>query len=133
VGTLIDTSVFVAADRGHVDLTTLISDAGDEDTAMAAMTASELLEGVHAIRSAVGRARSTHTVEGWLQGIRVVSFDLDIARTHALLSAQLRATGTMIGAHDLIIAATAVRLHYRIATRDLRSFPKIRGLHVVRW
>jgi len=133
VGTLIDTSVFVAADRGHVDLTKLIADAIDESVAMSAITAAELLHGVHGIRSAVGRARSTHAVETWLQGMRVIPFDLDIARTHALLSADLRATGTMIGAHDLIIAATAVRLHSRVATRDLRSFPKIRGLHVVRW
>ena len=33
----------------------------------------------------------------------------------------------------ILIAATAVWLDYRIATRDLRSFPKIRGLDVVRW
>lgn len=129
MGTLIDTSLFVAA---KVDLTELISRT-DAEAAMAAITASEMLEGVHGVRSAVGRARSIHTVEEWLQAIRVVPFDLDIARSHAVLSAELRATGTMIGAHDLIIAATAVRLNYRIATRDLRSFPRIRGLHVVRW
>jgi predicted nucleic acid-binding protein len=38
-----------------------------------------------------------------------------------------------VGAHDLIIAATALSLGYAIATRDRRSFPKIRGLDVVYW
>jgi predicted nucleic acid-binding protein len=63
----------------------------------------------------------------------VVAFDLDVARVHALLSAELRAKGTAIGAHDLMIAATAVHLDAAIATRDLRSFSRIKGLDVRRW
>jgi len=52
---------------------------------------------------------------------------------HARLDAELSAAGTPVGDADLMIAATAVALDYRIATRDLRSFPKIKGLDVVRW
>ena len=59
--------------------------------------------------------------------------DLDAARAHATLSAELRARGTPVGAHDLLIAATAVPIDYQVATRDLRSFPRIRGLRVLRW
>jgi predicted nucleic acid-binding protein len=33
----------------------------------------------------------------------------------------------------LIIAATAVWLDYRVATRDLRSLPRIDGLEVIKW
>jgi predicted nucleic acid-binding protein len=62
-----------------------------------------------------------------------IPFDLRIARVHARLDAEFAAAGTPVGDADLMIAATAVWLDYRIATRDLRSFPKIRGLHVVRW
>jgi predicted nucleic acid-binding protein len=32
-----------------------------------------------------------------------------------------------------MIAATALAREYRIATRDVRSFPKIPGLDVIRW
>jgi len=133
VGTLIDTSVFIAAERGQLDLAHTLADVQEDAAAMASITASELLIGVHRVTSGVGRARASQTVESWIQTISVVPFDLDIARTHALLSAQLRAGGTTIGPHDLIIAATAIWLDYRIATRDLRSFPKIRGLDLVRW
>jgi predicted nucleic acid-binding protein len=38
-----------------------------------------------------------------------------------------------IGAHDLVIAATGVMPGYRIATRDHRRFPRIRGLDIVYW
>lgn len=38
-----------------------------------------------------------------------------------------------MGAHDLIIAATAVRFGYAVATRDRRSFGRIEGLDVEYW
>jgi predicted nucleic acid-binding protein len=50
-----------------------------------------------------------------------------------MLSAELAGRGAAVGAHDLILAATAVTLDYDIATRDLRSFPRIPGLSVRRW
>ena len=65
--------------------------------------------------------------------IAVVPFTLDIARLHAQLSADLAAKGAKVGAHDLMIAATAVWLDYRVATRDCAAFPGISGLDVVRW
>lgn len=63
----------------------------------------------------------------------VIAFDLRVARVHATLSADLGAKGTPVGAHDLIIAATAVSLGFSVATRERRSFPKIRGLDVQIW
>ena len=63
----------------------------------------------------------------------MIAFDLDVARIHAQLDAELAAAGTAVGDADLQIAATAVWLDYRVATRDLRSFPRITGLVVVRW
>jgi tRNA(fMet)-specific endonuclease VapC len=72
-------------------------------------------------------------IESLLARFAVVDFDLEIARLHARLDADLAAKGTAIGAHDLIIAATALSLDYRVATRDKRSFPNIAGLNVVYW
>ena len=133
MGTLIDTSVFIAAERGQLDVTRLAGEDEDEQLAMAAITASELLHGVHRVKTAVGRTRAERTVERTLSLFPVVPFDTDIARVHARLGAELAVAGKAVGAHDLIIAATAVWLDYRIATRDLRSFPRIRGLTVVKW
>jgi tRNA(fMet)-specific endonuclease VapC len=63
----------------------------------------------------------------------VIPFDLEVARVHARLDAELSAAGTPVGDAHLMMAATAVALDYRIATRDRRSFPKIEGLDLVRW
>jgi len=132
VGTLIDTSVLIAIERGELDLAT-IKEEEDEELAIAAITASELLHGVHRLRGAVARTRAERFVEHLLDVIPVIPFDLDVARIHARIDAELSAAGAAVGDADLMIAATAVWLDYRIATRDLRSFPKIKGLTVARW
>ncbi|MDA1184133.1 MAG: PIN domain-containing protein [Acidobacteria bacterium] len=133
MGTLIDTSVLIAIERGQLDPARLAAEDDDEAVAIAAITASELLHGVHRLRGAVARTRAERFVEHLLAELPVVAFDLDVARVHARLDAEASSTGTTIGDADLMIAATAVWLDYRVATRDLRSFLKIKGLDVARW
>jgi predicted nucleic acid-binding protein len=133
MGTLIDSSVLLAAERAHVDLDHLLGDHGDEQVAIAAITASELLHGVHRAATPAQRARREAFVETLLSLLPVVPFDLLVARTHARLWAQLATKGTVIGAHDLVIAATALSLDYAVATHDRRSFPKIPGVRIVEW
>jgi tRNA(fMet)-specific endonuclease VapC len=129
---LIDTSVLVEAERGRLRLDALLDAHEDEEVAISVVTASELLHGVHRVTGAARAARAEAFVEGLLRLLPVMAFDIDEARTHARLSAELQATGVSIGAHDLLIAATAIANDYRIITRDLRSFPKIPGLDVTR-
>ena len=133
MGTLVDTSVLIAAQRGELDLRKAIAADGGDAVAIATISASELLHGPHRMTNAVARARVERQVEHLLAQLTMVDFDLDIARLHARLGADLAAKGAVVGAHDLIIAATALSLDYRVATRDRRSFPKIRGLDVVYW
>ena len=133
MGTLIDTSVFVALERGQLDPVTLEGERDDEEIAMAAITASELLHGVHRLKTAASRARADRFVEALLALVPVIPFDLDVAREHARLDAELSAAGKAVGDADLQIAATAVAMDYRIATRDRRSFPRIAGVDLVEW
>ncbi len=132
-GTLIDSSVLIAVERRLIDPAALDGEDDDQPLAIAAITASELLHGVHRLKSAVARTRAERFVERILAAIPVIPFDLDIARVHARIDAELSAAGTRIGDGDLMIGATAVWLDYRVATRDLRSFSKIKGLPFVRW
>jgi len=129
---LIDASVLIDVERGRLSLEALALRNGEEDVAISVITASELLHGVHRVRGGARAAKAEAFVEGLLELLNVMPFDLPEARVHARLSAELQAHGTTIGAHDLLIAATAIANDYRVATRDLRSFPKIDGLEVVR-
>lgn len=55
------------------------------------------------------------------------------ARIHALLSAERAKRGEPVGAHDLLIGATALVLGFGVAIRDEKSFPRLSGLNVLRW
>jgi predicted nucleic acid-binding protein len=133
MGTLIDSSTLIAAERGELDLEKVLREEFNEDFAMSAITASELLHGIHRLKGGAKQARAERYFDDLITRLPVVPFDLSVARTHARLSAELSTKGAVVGAHDLIIAATAISIDFAVATRDLRSFPRIAGLAVKRW
>jgi tRNA(fMet)-specific endonuclease VapC len=133
MGVIVDSSVFVASERGAFDLRSKLNDRSGEAAGMSAITASELLHGVHRAAPNAVKARRDALVERLLATVAIVPFDEVVARVHARLWATLAATGVNLGAHDLIIGATAVSLGWAVATRDTRSFPKIPGLEVEVW
>lgn len=63
----------------------------------------------------------------------MVAFDRETAAVHATPAVDLGRQGLRMGAHDLFIAATAVRLGYAVETRDRRGFSRIEGLDVEYW
>lgn len=133
MGALIDSSVLIAAERGTLDLDEVMEEYGSVDFAIAAVTASELLHGVHRADNEDRRSRREAFVETLLSRLPVLPFDLIAARAHARLWAQLAARGGSIGAHDLLIAATAITRGLDVVTRDERSFSRIPGLSVLLW
>ena len=118
---------------GELDLEAALHKDLDEEVAMAAITAAELLHGIHRLKGGMKQAKAERFVERLLDRIPVIAFDLDAARVHARLGAELAAKGASVGAHDLMIASTAVAIDFAVATRDLRSFPRITGLTLKRW
>jgi tRNA(fMet)-specific endonuclease VapC len=132
VGKVIDSSVLIAAERRQLDLRAALADHRDETFAISAVTASELLHGVHRIKAAKCAATEAF-VEGLLQHLPVLPFDLVAARVHARLWAELLGKGRLVGERDLLIAATALAHGCAVVTRDERSFPRIPGLTVERW
>ena len=133
MGALIDSSVLIAAERGDLDLELQLRNYEDEDLAISAVTASELLHGVHRARRTKRRAQREAYVEALISAFPVLPFDLLAARLHARLAAASAGRGETIGAHDLVIAATALSRGLDIVTRDTRSFPRIQGIETVVW
>jgi len=133
MGILIDSSVLIAWERDRLNLQSQLAECAEEDFAISAITASELLHGVHRAANPAQRRRREAFVEGLLLRLPVISFDAVAARIHARLSAELAANGAAVGPHDLIIAATALTKGYIVTTRDERSFPRIPGLSYQRW
>ncbi|HXA53918.1 MAG TPA: PIN domain-containing protein [Solirubrobacteraceae bacterium] len=117
------------AERAMTEATKrLESQLGDnEEVGIASITASELLHGVHRA-SNEHRARRAAFVEAILAAFPTLSFDLLVARVHARLWAGLASTGAEVGAHDRLVAATAISAGWRVGTANIRHFNRILGL-----
>lgn len=141
MGAVVDTTVFIDLERstsrhGYARSAELIGQrlteclGPDDEAAIAAITASELLHGVHRA-SAKHRATREAFVESLLAVVPVLDFDLLAARAHARLWAELAKAGSDVGPHDRIVAATAISLGWQVATANVRHFGRIAGLDVV--
>src|SRR5439155_3902978 len=106
MGLIIDTGVFIKAEReSRGDLARLIPQS--EDVGLCTITVSELYEGVHLANSDRRAADRREFIEQFALTLPVFNFTMDAALVRARLRAAQRKKGKMIGAHDLIIAATA--------------------------
>jgi len=133
VGVLIDASVLIDCERRGGDVGGLVAGREDEECFLSVVTASELLHGVHRATDADTRTRRAAFVEGLLGACPVLPIDLATARAHARLWAALAATGTLIPAHDLWLAASCIAHGLALLTRDTRHFQRVPGLHIALW
>jgi predicted nucleic acid-binding protein len=100
-----------------------------KDTAdISAITAAELLMGLHRAATDEQRQKRETFIESILTATRVIPFDLTAAEIHAGVWAQLAAAGQMIGQHDMIIAATALANGHEVITENIREFERSPGL-----
>jgi tRNA(fMet)-specific endonuclease VapC len=122
---ILDTGALIALERGTADPADVLP--ADADVAISAMTAAELLVGVELADEAHG-ARREMLVEGIINRVEIVAYDLDVARHHASLLAHARRAGAPRGAHDLQIAATASATDRTLITTDTTAFINLPGV-----
>ncbi len=68
-----------------------------------------------------------------VQAVDVLDFDVLSADHAARIRVQLEADGTPIGAHDLLIAATARRHGCTLVTHNTREFARVPQLLLADW
>lgn len=130
---LIDSSVVIEVERQRRPIGGLVAaDDEPDDWAIAAMTAAELLIGVHRADTEARRAGRAAFVEAVLARLPVVPFDLAAARVYARLAAQLWSAGQPVAVPDLLIAAAAIAGGREVVTHNLRDFGRIPGLRLRR-
>lgn len=104
--------------------------ADDDEPAVAAITIAELGVGVEVATGKRRQARKAF-LDDIVATLPVIAYDLDVARTHTSLLVAIRKAGRPRGAHDLIIAATAVCTGRAVVTSDL-GFDDLPGVVVRR-
>ena len=128
---MIDSSLFVASERGRFSLDGFLAAHPTDLFFIAAITASELLHGCARATDAIVRERRVRFVESVLQNYAVLPFALAEAREHAKLWAELEGRGQIIGERDLQIAATAKVKGHAVATLNRREFERVPGIILV--
>jgi len=121
--------VLIDAERTALDLDALIAD--DDEPAIAAITVAELGVGVEV---ATGRRKQARTafLDDVVATLPIIDYDLDVARAHTRLLVAVRAAGRPRGAHDLLIAATALATGRIVVTSDRPGFDGLPGVTVRR-
>jgi tRNA(fMet)-specific endonuclease VapC len=120
--------VLVDAERGGDALEEAVGD-GD-DVAIAAISVAELRVGI-GLAKGKRRERRERFVAAILDVVLVEPYDLAVAEAHAVLLAHVRRSGGPRGAHDLIIAATAVARQRQVVTFDRGGFADLPGVAIV--
>ena len=112
---ILDTCVLIASERGKAARTDVIAE--DDNFAVAAITIAELRTGVELATERHRAARSEFLIK-ILETLPVEPYDVETTEAHELLLAHVHRSGTKRGAHDLVIAATAVATKRTILTTD---------------
>ena len=129
VGLILDTDVLIRGEKRAAELDfTRWAEYGDDY--ISAITCSELLIGVHRANTPARRAQRSAYVETLLARLPVLAFDATVARTHAQLLGALPRNVTL-GAHDLIIGATALAHGFALLTANVADFGRMPGVMVV--
>jgi tRNA(fMet)-specific endonuclease VapC len=124
---LLDTTFLIDAERAEELVDESIDD--EDDVAVAAISVAEMKVGV---ALAAGRRRGLRHdfITDVLAVIPVLEYDLNVAEAHAQLLATVPRQGRPHGAHDLVIAATAVASGREVVTADTGGFVDLPGVRV---
>ena len=130
MGLMVDTNVFIRFEKSGKTID-LSPQEESERVYVSVVTVSELLMGVHRADTEERRRRRSVFVEAVISGVGVLDFTIGPARVHAEIGAELAKKGRLIGAHDLMIAATARYHDFSILTDNVDEFSRVPGLRVV--
>jgi predicted nucleic acid-binding protein len=132
MGIIIDTSVFIRAERNNQSLSVLVSGLPlDDDVYISVVTISELLVGVYRANNKEWRIIRSAYVEQILSSFIAIEITASISRIHSTIVADLMQRGQIIGVQDMWIAATAIHNGFSVLTYDVSDFSRIKGLNVL--
>lgn len=128
---LLDTNICIEILRGRDSaLLARYASLPRADIALCAVVRSELLAGAMLSAKAEENRR---IAEDFCALFPCLPFDALAADIHAEWHARLRRAGTLIGTHDMMIAATALAHGLTVVTRNTDEFRRIEPLAIEDW
>jgi tRNA(fMet)-specific endonuclease VapC len=127
---ILDADVLIRGEKGTFDLQAWLESRPDDLFEVAAITVAELWHGVERA-SAAHQARRRHYLQTMLAPLAILPYTQHTAYEHARIGAARETAGKMIGAYDLLVAATALERGSAVATFNKRHFEVVPGLTVI--
>jgi predicted nucleic acid-binding protein len=127
---ILDIDVIIKGEKGNFDLIGWLAAQTGQELEIAAITVAELWHGIERTTT-THRAKRERYALTIVVRLAVVPYTEATALVHAQIWAGLESSGKMIGAHDLIVAATALERGSAVATFNKRHFAQIPGLKVI--
>ena len=127
----IDRNTYIYFDKNaSSSLTTKLLSTSTTNIKIPATVAAELRLGCE---KSAKREYNSQRLERFLSLYDVVPFDNDCSKVYAKIRAALELSGKIIGANDLIIAATVLCNNGTLITRNINEFSRISGLKFEDW
>lgn len=131
MGVVVDSSIFIAAERGRFDWIGFHTHVGAEPLFLTAVTLVELLHGAERADSTERREKRLAFIADAESRYPLLAFGRDEAAAYAKLWAGLATRGSTIGTHDLQISAIARCHGHRVATLNTGEFQRVPGIEVL--
>jgi tRNA(fMet)-specific endonuclease VapC len=128
---VLDSSILIADERGKFALNAFMDDHRNEMFQIAAITVAELWHGVERATPHRRKVLREDYVRQWMDRMRVLPYDIDVAHRHAIVWAELESRGCVIGEYDLLIAATVLHHGHSLATLNAREFQRVFGVRLI--
>lgn len=131
MGVVVDSSLFIAAERGRFDWIGFHAQLGSRPLYLSVITLAELLHGAERADTPERRTARYRFISEVEARYPLLSFGRDEAYEYAALWAQLSQRGSLIGTHDLQIAAIARRAGFSVATLNSGEFRRVPDLEII--
>ncbi len=128
---LLDTNVVIDLGRQrNIVLMSRVSGTSTDELAISSISLGELYYGEQRVGVP---SRSLLALNSFLAPVAVLPFGHREASFYGLVRADLERKGMTIGAHDLMIAATALAHDITLVTRDTSDFSRVQDLRIEDW
>jgi tRNA(fMet)-specific endonuclease VapC len=125
---LFDTNAVIALSAGNRKLIRRVRHYSPQEFGMPAIVAHELYYGAFRSRLTTENLAQVEALE-----FEFVPLDREDARQAAAIRAELAASGSPIGAYDVLIAGQAVSRDLTLITRNVAEFSRVSRLRIENW
>jgi len=127
---LIDTDILIYSLKGHQHVVAHLQRTATSPKAISAISYGELLYGA---RKSARPEENLARVRRLGEVLPVIQVSPAIMEAFGSLKAKLERDGRRLDDFDLVIAATAMTIGYRLITNNEKHFSRIEGLYVDNW